>query len=290
MRRLLVAAVAAALVAVPGTTAYAGTPSPGGRILYVAVDDAAGGPGNIKSMQPNGQNVQDTGKSVYWFSSPDYSPDGSQIAYVDGFSIRAMASDGTNDRWLVDGGSAPAYPRWSPDGQWIVAESGGDIWQVSKDGFEGGWSDLTGTHDSNDLVPSWGPKGHRFAAATFNDVRIYSADGSRLRKIIPLEGAYRLDWNPKGDQLVVEAQGDLWLVDVGSGAVQRLTNTPNDQELSPVWSPDGNWLTYGRGPGVYDPNVPGSGVSPVIWLMDRSGGHSHSLDTPGIPSSWRSQT
>ena len=105
-----------------------------------------------------------------------------------------------------------------------------------------------------------------------------------------MDGAYRLDWSPKGTRSLVEAQGDLWLVDVSSGAVQRLTNTPNVQELSPVWSPDGRWLAYGRGAGVYNPDIPGLGVNPVIWLMDKSGGHRHSLDTTGVPSSWRPQS
>jgi TolB protein len=285
-RKLFTAAVAVVLLVVPGTSAYATTPAPGGRILYVE-DGEADGLGSLKSVLPTGQGGQDTGRRVAWYSSPDYSPDGNRIAYIDGFSFRTMAADGTDDRWLVDGGSAPAFPRWSPDGQWIIGESGGDIWSVSKDGYAGGWTNLTGAHDSNDLVPSWAPTGHRFATSTINDVRIYSADGVHTHKIIPLAGAYRLDWNPKGNQLAVEAQGDLWLVDPASGAIRRLTNTPNFQELSPVWSPDGRWLAYGRGPGVYNPNLPGMGVTPVIWMMDSTGGHRHSLGISGTPTSWR---
>lgn len=286
MRRLLVAAVAAALIVIPGTTAYAGTPSPGGRILYVGVPDGDG-LAALGSVRPSGQGAEVIGRSAAGYGSPDYSPDGSRIAYIDGWSFRTMASDGSDDRWLVDAGSGPAYPRWSPDGQWIVGESAGDIWQVSKDGYAGGWSDLTGTHDSNDLVPSWASNGRRFATSTFNDVRIYSRDGTRTLKIIPLTGAYRQDWNPQRNQLAVEALGDLWLVDISSGSVTRLTNTPDVQELNPVWSPDGHWLAYGRGLGVYNPDIPGLGVTPVIWLMDSSGGHRHSLGITGMPSSWR---
>jgi dipeptidyl aminopeptidase/acylaminoacyl peptidase len=36
---------------------------------------------------------------------------------------------------------------------------------------------------------------------------------------------------------------DLWIVDVPSGQLRRLTNTPGS-EVRPVWSPDGNWITY----------------------------------------------
>ncbi|MFC5262778.1 hypothetical protein ACFPJ1_11745 [Kribbella qitaiheensis] len=283
-RKLFIAAVAVVLVVVPGTSAYAAPPAPGGRILYVG-DESLGS--LLKSVLPTGQGVQDTGRSVAWFASPDYSPDGTRIAYIDGNSFRTMAADGTDDRWLVEAGFGPAFPRWSPDGQWIIGESGGDIWAVSKDGYASGWTNLTGARDSSDLVPSWAPKGHWFATSTYNDVRIYSADGAHIRKVIPLAGAYRLDWNPKENQLAVEALGDLWLVDVASGAIRRLTTTPDLQELSPVWSPDGRWLTYGRGPGVYDPDFPGRYVNPVIWMMDSTGGHRHSLGISGTPSSWR---
>lgn len=288
-RKLFIAAVAVVLVVVPGSSAYAAAPTPSGRILYVE-EGEADGLGNLKSVLPTGQGVQDTGRRVARYTSPDYSPDGTRIAYIDGFSFRTMAADGTDDRWLVDGGSAPAYPRWSPDGQWIIGESEGDIWSVSKDGHASGWTNLTGAHDSNDLVPAWGPDGLRFATSTFNDVRIYSAGGAQLHKVIPLAGAYRLDWNPKRNQLAVEAEGDLWLVDVASGAIRRLTNTPDLQELSPVWSPDGRWLAYGRGPGVYNPDVPGLGITPVIWMMDRTGSHNHSLGISGTPSSWRASS
>jgi TolB protein len=289
-RESVAAVVAVLLVSmVPATSAHAASPQPGGRILYLEFNGSTGEvPGNLKSVQPNGLGGQDFGRQLWWASYPDYSPDGTRIAYVDGWSFRNMAADGTDDRWLVDGGSAPAFPRWSPDGQWIVGESGGDIWAVNKDGYAAGWTNLTGAHDSNDLIATWAPDGRRFATATYNDVRIYSADGARTRKIIPLPSAYRLDWRPTSDgQLAVEALGDLWLVDISSGEVRRLTNTPDIQETSPVWSPDGRWLAYGSGPGVHDPELPGFTTDPTIWLMDSKGGNRHSTGVQGVPTSWR---
>lgn len=71
-------------------------------------------------------------------------------------------------------------------------------------------------------------------------------------------------------------------MDLGSGRVRRLTNTPGITEISPVWSPDGRWLAYGRGSGLDEP-----GVTPVIWLMDRTGSHRRSLGISGTPTSWR---
>jgi TolB protein len=102
-----------------------------------------------------------------------------------------------------------------------------------------------------------------------------------------LPAAYRLDWSPDGRLIAIEALGDLWLITVPTGAVRRLTNTPDIQEICPIWSPDGRWLTYAQGPGSHDPELPGLTTNPVIWLMDRDGRHRHSIAIHGTPTSWR---
>jgi TolB protein len=286
-RGLFSAAIAAILLVTMVPSTAEAHPRPGGRILFLEFEGSTAGSGDLKSVRPNGQGGQDFGRQLAWFSWPDYSPVGRQIAYTEHFSVRAMAADGSNDRLLTDVGFSPAFPRWSPDGQWVAFESGGDIWAVHRDGAGSGVVNLTEAHGSNELVPAWAPNGRSFAAATLADIRIYSADGTRLRKVIPLPGAYRLDWNPKGGVIAVEALGDLWLVRVSSGAVRRLTNTPNMQETSPIWSPNGRWLAFGRGPGTYNPNRPGLTTDPVIWLMNRNGSHRHSTGIHGVPTSWR---
>jgi TolB protein len=50
--------------------------------------------------------------------TPAWSPDGSTIAFVRGFSIYLMDADGSRERELVAGdeGGAPLAPAWSPDG------------------------------------------------------------------------------------------------------------------------------------------------------------------------------
>jgi TolB protein len=276
------------LVAGAGTPAAASRAQSGGRILYLQFNGATiDTAGQLKSVRPNGSDGQDLGRTMMWYASPDYSPDGSRIAYAESFSIRTLAEDGSDDRWQVDAPCNPAFPRWSPNGRWIAYEACGDIYAVHRDGPVAGRQNLTES-DANDLTVAWAPNGRRFATSNYPGIRIYRTDGTGARTLNDLPGAYRLDWSPNGRQLVVEALGDLWLVTAATGAARRITNTPDIQEISPVWSPDGRWIAYGVGPGVHNPDLPGATTSPIIWLMDRQGRNQRSTGIAGVPSSWRS--
>ncbi|GIF01307.1 PD40 domain-containing protein [Paractinoplanes rishiriensis] len=276
-----------AMTVLSSPAAAAPRPAPGGRILYLDFDGSTAGSGTLKSVRPTGWGRQDFGLQLFWASSPDYSPTGFRIAYLRDINVHHMAADGSDDRNLGAPNLGIGFPRWSPDGRWITVESWGDIVAVHRDGSSVPPVNLTSAHDSNDLVAAWAPGGRRFATANYAAVRVYSADGVSGRDLAALPGAYRLDWNPDGRSLAVEALGDLWVVTVPSGAVRRLTDTPEVQETSPVWSPDGRWLAYGRGPGAHDPDFPGVTTDPVIWLMRRDGRGAYSTAVPGVPSSWR---
>ena len=53
------------------------------------------------------------------------------------------------------------------------------------------------------------------------------------------------DWNPAGTALLLAAENDLWLVEVPSGAVRRLTRGEASEE-NPVFSPDGSRIAFVR--------------------------------------------
>jgi Tol biopolymer transport system component len=61
----------------------------------------------------------------------------------------------------------------------------------------------------------------------------------------PLIEADWVSWSPDGERLVVERGGDLWFYEIGSGALQQLTDTPAVQENDPDWSSDGDKIAYG---------------------------------------------
>jgi len=98
--------------------------------------------------------------------SPQFSPDGQQIAFVSNRSgsweIWVCDQDGNNPAQVTSFGGTPAgSPRWSPDGRWIAFDArpagNSDIFVVSA--FGGQPRRLT-TDPASDGVPSWSRDGH----------------------------------------------------------------------------------------------------------------------------------
>ena len=287
------------LVTAPAGVAQAAAPNPppGGRILYLGLE-RSDGRGELRSTRPDGTGAVGYGPKLHWgYASPDYSPDGTESAYAESYSVRAMSAiDGSGDRWLGDGQCGAAFPRWSPDGKWVAFEACADIYAAGKGGSGSHPRRLTDESDGvSNLWPAWSPSGSRLATAGLPGVHIYRSGSFAPRMLSDLPGARGLDWSPNGRTFAVEAAGDLWLVDAVTGRERRLTNTPDFFESSPIWSPDGRWLAYGSGPLAPPPpphpELPPSedlaSADPQIWLMTASGTHRHSTGVAGVPSSWR---
>ncbi len=50
--------------------------------------------------------------------------------------------------------------------------------------------------------------------------------------------------SPDGNQSLIEARGDIWIVDNGTGVAANLTPTSGAAERDPAWSPNGAWISY----------------------------------------------
>jgi tricorn protease len=67
----------------------------------------------------------------------------------------------------------------------------------------------------------------------------------RAPRAAPLAGYLEsAEPSPAGDRLVLEARGDIFVLDRSSGRLRNLTQTPGISERDPAWSPDGARLAY----------------------------------------------
>ena len=193
----------------------------GSTVVYTIGPSAENGPSQMWTVASDGSEkprlVVESDQSLgpggdqgfTWLYEPTYSPDGTQIAYVDGWgdsthSLRVVNTDGTDVRVLFDATTPPFDEaghvdgvEWSPDGS-LIAISGDlyGIYTVRPDGT-----------DLRLLIPegvsfAWSPDGSRIAYSKTDLQHIYwgvwvaSADGSNPR-MISATGQVG-PWNPGG--------------------------------------------------------------------------------------------
>ena len=215
---LLAGLLACALVLAEATAALAAFPGGNGRIVFRS--SRSGSP-YLYAVNAKGKNLVrvTTGSDT----SPATSPDGRSIAFVRAIGGSAAKqrvfvanADGTDVRRLTGIAQTELDPAWSPDGTSIVyvSRTAPDapftlfVVDVSSGAREQLTDPVTGVADR---APAWSPQGDRIAFA--------SNRGGGLPEI--------------------------WLVDVGSGALTRLTENA-EADANPSWSPDGRKLAVDR--------------------------------------------
>jgi Tol biopolymer transport system component len=201
---------------------YPGYSPDGGKLAYTmhwVVSGKLRGELGIENDDPNtngyeGQTVVGRSWGVPW--DPNFSPDGSRIAFVsdrDGdWDIYAVTAAGGSKVKLTRNGRQDIQPTWSPDGGRIAfAGKRRGIWHIFLMNPDGtGLSRLTNSTKS-DGGPTWSPDGTSIA---------FSRTPAR------------------GD-------AELYSIDLTTRAVTRLTNNRTN-EYNPVWSPDGTRVAYER--------------------------------------------
>jgi Tol biopolymer transport system component len=201
---------------------------------------------------------------------PDWSPDGTRIAFVGPGpgrmgDIYVIHADGSALRRLTTTRLEEGMPSWSPDGTRIAFIREGALWVMMGDGS--GQTPLLETVGPGlyQASPSWSPDGTRIAfvrpfdrgisdtcpSNTGTGVFVMDANGSELHRLT-IEGCrHRVAWSPSGEHLaIIGDRGRISLLDLGGRTIEsfKLPRLPPDRigfgTAGPVWSPDGRFLAF----------------------------------------------
>jgi Tol biopolymer transport system component len=149
---------------------------------------------------------------------PDYSPDGSRIAFSrirtdpvsqeETYALFVAAADGSWQHRITPYRPGVEHPHWSPNGRWVLF----------------------------DVESPQNPK---------NGVYLVRPDGDGLHRILRSNQRfvfYKPDFSPDGKRLVLgcmvvaEQQDDICALDLRTRRLTRVVRTPGDFENFPVWN------------------------------------------------------
>ena len=201
----------------------------------------------------------------------DWSPDGTEIAFLDGGSLRIHSFLDASQREVLSNVYAN-YLDWAPNGEWIVLAvhhpSPLGLYLVRPDG--------TDLHhigpDASATEPRWSPDGTRVAATFFhspggtNTVDVVSVDGTSKR--VATDTYYGPTWSPDSTRLAyVDTNGQLSVVRTDAPntlpvSISKIT-APQTASGQPSWSVKDK-IAYTSGGGLKAVNPDGSGQMTIL--------------------------
>ena len=144
------------------------------------------------------------------------------------------------------------------------------------------------THDKSlSVAPKWAPHNQILYTAYlkgYPDVYLINIVSGNRRRISSYSGLNTgADMSPDGREVVLilskDGNPELYVKNLSSDRLTRLTNTRQAAEASPSWSPDGRRIAY----------VSDRSGRPQIYILDRSGGRprrSTSVGTENVSPDW----
>lgn len=277
----------------PSPAALAVFPGQNGRIAYAT--GFARTP-QIYSMRPNGTALRQLTHVPKGHAAimPEWSPDGTQIAFIRDGQVWVMNADGSGKHGLTTPRAEDDHPSWSPDGSRILfthctAPFGFldrcHIMAMNTDG-SGLVRILGGTW--NDDAAVYSPNGQRIAfdstrGGFVSAVWVMNADGSGLKRLTdPDLEAHGPDWSPDGTHILFSTnadrpQADIWVMRADGSHQEQLTHFPPTGDDAPGarFSPDGRKIAL-LGPRLN----PDSACCWDLYFMNAVGSDLHPIENP----------
>lgn len=221
---------------------------PGAETLLFLVQRAEGGtPGDESTIEALDLATGKRTSVVRANSSMAYSPSGHLLFWRDG-SLLAQRFDSGDSR--LTGEPEPLFGEvdysFQERASFVISRGGTLVYQRS--GSSGGPSQL-----------AW-----------------FDRAGQRLEDVGSPQKADEMALSHSGDRVAFVSDGDVWIRDLDSGALTRLTfHGAPDQ--SPVWSPDDGWIAFMslrdrvQGGGLFRKRTSGEGEAELLLEMSDEG-------------------
>lgn len=191
--------------------------------------------------------------------APDWSPDGSMIAYgsldENNWVVRLIDVNTGRSDVLTPWQGYSGSPAWSSDGSMIAFSSSRDgnaeIYSMLPDGS--GIRRLT-NNPRIDASPAWSPDGSKIAFVTDRTgqpiLYVMNSDGTNTHRLTATRNAYEDSpaWSPRGDRIAFVMLSEYGTFDIATSAadgsdVILLTYREGSNE-DPHWSPDGMQIVF----------------------------------------------
>jgi len=208
-----------------------------------------------------------------------------------GFDAELWMADlknGSLDRITADN-TTESGPAVSPDGKKLIFASTSEDYNMVEVPLDGSSIRSLLTTSRSELFPAWPAVGDEYAYVTDHsgesEIWIRSRRSNWERPLItpkdfsknPPAQFFTPEYSPDGTTLAFAATGNhqvasIWIAPAQGGSPVRLTSDDTDGfELSPTWSPDGNWIAYAtmsHGQPVTRMKRVGSQEQPVVLLNE----------------------